>query len=226
MRISAIIPLKAGGVALLLAASAANGQSAPPVTKGLRDTIINVDSGTIAPAVLAKEAEQAANADAAATPKEAETPAKTAEPDVDAVLTGAVPNEPPATSRVLPEPVIDTSNPPDFIAGNALRRTLDEDPYAPLGIRAGSFVIFPEVGFGAGYTSNSTDAPGGTGAALGAIAPQVLIQSDWSRHEATLFLRGSQEAYSDGADNVPEAEATGTVRLDLSDRWAADFRSS
>ncbi|MCB1496530.1 MAG: outer membrane beta-barrel protein [Bauldia sp.] len=215
MRISVIIPLKAGVVASLLATSAANGQSASPISGGLRTTIADINPGApVAAAVPGEKADEAAAAGEAASP------------NPDAIVTGAIENQRATSTRVLPEAVIDTSDPPAFVAGNALRRTADDAPYAPLGIRAGSFLIFPEVSLGTGYTTNATDAPGGGDAGLAAIAPQVLIRSDWSRHEATLLLRGSQEVYSDGSDNAPEAEAIATLGLALADGWGADLRSS
>lgn len=128
--------------------------------------------------------------------------------------------------RVAAAPMIDASDPPTFIAGNALRRTLNEDPYAALGIRTGSFLLFPSVDLSTGYTSNTTDTKDGGGAWLAIVAPELLIQSDWSRHEAALSLRGSYETYSDDTRNAPEFDAEATTRLDFADRWHGDFRAA
>lgn len=128
--------------------------------------------------------------------------------------------------RVTPEPMIDGSSPPGFIAGNALRRTIDDDPFAPLGIRTGSFLLFPSVDFSTGYTTNTTDTKGGSGGAFAIVAPQLLLQSDWSRHEATVSMRGSYETYSNGTEDVPDADVEANLRLDFADRWNADFRTA
>ncbi len=225
MRFDAIIPMRAAVVALLVTASAAYGQDAPATTDGLRATIPNINSSALVPAapVVAKTAADAATDDGKTTAKPATEAVETAP---DPVETGTIVPEPVDNARVAPVPMIDTSDPPNFIAGNALRRTPDEDPFAPLGIRAGSFLLFPEVGFSTGYTTNTTNTRNGNGAGFAVVAPQILMQSDWSRHEATLLLRGSQETFSDKTDDVPEAEAAGTLLFDLADRWNVDLQST
>ncbi|SDB03367.1 outer membrane beta-barrel protein [Bauldia litoralis] len=220
MRLSAIIPLQAAFVASLLAAPAARGEAASLAeVAGLRASSADFGvAGVVAPA--GGEAEDAGDAE-----QVAEEAALTATTDVQANGLEINRSVTTANPRLAAEAMIDTSDPPSLIAGNALRRTVDDDPYAPLGIRAGSFLLFPEVGFGTGYTTNATDSAGGGDSALAVVEPQLLIESDWSRHGASLFLRGSQETYSDGSENQPEAEAVATVRLDFADRWNADLLS-
>lgn len=125
-----------------------------------------------------------------------------------------------AVSRTIPGAPIDAPLP--------LRRTFDPDadPDAPLGIRAGSFILYPSLTLSGGYTSNATGAAGGTAGGLGIVAGELLMRSDWSRHEASLALRGSYEAYTNGADPDPFAEANVHLGLDLADRWAANLDGS
>ncbi len=143
-----------------------------------------------------------------------------------AAVAGPVTRVTPTNQRVTPEPMVDTSDPPAFIAGNALRRTPDNDPYGAVGIPAGSFILYPSIDLSTGYTSNATQTAGGSAAAFALAAPELLIQSDWSRHAAALSLRGSYQTFSNGAADVPEAEAVATTRLDLADRWDASFRAA
>jgi hypothetical protein len=71
-----------------------------------------------------------------------------------------------------------------------------DDPYAPVGIRTGSFDIFPAVELIGGYNSNPGQEPNGKGAALYMVAPELRAQSNWSRHELKAELRGSYTGFS------------------------------
>lgn len=74
-----------------------------------------------------------------------------------------------------------------------------EDPYAPLGVRAGAFTLFPAVELIGGYDSNPVHAADGKGAKLYTVAPELQLQSNWSRHELKADLRGSYTGYSPDA---------------------------
>jgi S-adenosylmethionine synthetase len=71
-----------------------------------------------------------------------------------------------------------------------------EDPYAPLGLRAGSFDWFPAVELVGGYSNNPSRSPNKRGASLLTVAPELRAQSNWSRHELKSELRGSYTGYS------------------------------
>ncbi|HET7192814.1 MAG TPA: outer membrane beta-barrel protein [Pseudolabrys sp.] len=74
--------------------------------------------------------------------------------------------------------------------------TEPEDPYVPLGIRAGAFDLFPAVEFIGGHDSDPSREPNGKGAWFYTIAPELRAQSNWSRHELKADLRGSYTGYS------------------------------
>jgi len=74
--------------------------------------------------------------------------------------------------------------------------TEPDDPYAPLGVRAGAFDLFPAVELIGGYDTNPGRVAGGAGAAVYIVAPELRAQSDWSRHELKVDLRGSYTDYS------------------------------
>ncbi|MDO8877903.1 MAG: outer membrane beta-barrel protein [Pseudolabrys sp.] len=77
-----------------------------------------------------------------------------------------------------------------------------DDPYTPLGVQAGSFLLFPAIEVIGGYDTNPSRAPSAKGASLYSIAPELRAQSNWSRHELTGELRGSYTGYS------PDTEPT------------------
>ena len=71
-----------------------------------------------------------------------------------------------------------------------------DDPYAPLGIRAGAFDLFPAVELIGGYNTNPGRGPDGKGATVYTVSPELRVQSNWSRHELKADLRGSYTGYS------------------------------
>jgi len=76
-----------------------------------------------------------------------------------------------------------------------------DDPYAPLGMHAGAFTLYPAIELIGGYDSNPGHVAGGTGASLYTVAPEVQAQSNWSRHALKADLRGSYTGYS--PDSTP-----------------------
>lgn len=75
----------------------------------------------------------------------------------------------------------------------------DNDPYAPVGIRGGSFMFFPSVELSAGADSNPQHIQGGANSLYFVAAPELLVQSDWSRHSLTADIRGSYTDYTNGS---------------------------
>jgi hypothetical protein len=77
----------------------------------------------------------------------------------------------------------------------------EPDPYAALGIRAGSFLLFPSLDLSTAYNTNPERLPGGPPSAYAVAAPELKVQSDWERHSLTADLSGSYTQYF--ADLVP-----------------------
>ena len=73
---------------------------------------------------------------------------------------------------------------------------IPDDPYAPLGIRAGAFDFFPAMELIGGYNTNPGATPGGAAAWMYTLAPELLMHSNWSRHELKAELRGSYTGYT------------------------------
>lgn len=92
------------------------------------------------------------------------------------------------------------------------------DPYEPLGLRLGTFDVFPAIEAYGGYDSNPGARSSGSGSALVTIAPELRAQSNWLRHELKADLRGSYNWYRDDlTPSISRPQATGSVdgRIDV-----------
>lgn len=90
--------------------------------------------------------------------------------------------------------------------------------FDPLGIRAGSFLIFPELAVTGSYTDNAAfDAEDENSDFVTSIAPSVEFISQWSRHELALELGSDIAIYVDENDeNYEDFFALGRGRYDVS----------
>jgi hypothetical protein len=132
-------------------------------------------------------------------------------PQAAANRPGAVVPIPPATNFAAFLPSAETP-PPGALPLNTLplgtpQRPLpvaQGDPYAALGMRAGSFLLYPAVELSGGYSSNPEGVPHGPPSSLFVVAPELQVQSDWSRHSLTADLKGTYDAY--GANLSPSLD--------------------
>lgn len=102
------------------------------------------------------------------------------------------------------------------------RRTGGDDAYAPLGIRAGAFVLRPQLEQGVGWTSNAANAAGGGASTFSETRARLDAASDWSRHRATFGVDGSYRRSLSG-DSIDELAggANGRIEFDLAHELAA-----
>lgn len=113
------------------------------------------------------------------------------------------------------------------IGGRDIER--GDDPFAPLGIRAGSFLLFPTLEQGIGWTSNAGQSPVGESSAFSQTSLRLNALSNWSRHGASIEADGTYRKSIDG-DEFSEFEGgvSGEVLLDfanqLNARLAAGYR--
>ncbi len=92
------------------------------------------------------------------------------------------------------------------------------DPYAALGIRAGSFLLLPSLDLSGGYITNPERVPGGTGSAYAVAAPELRVSSDWERHSLTADIAGSYTQYAEDlipSLNVPYLNSKIDGRIDV-----------
>lgn len=96
----------------------------------------------------------------------------------------------------------------------------DDDPYAPVGIRAGTFVLRPSIEQGLEYSSNADSTVGGGEAVFSETTLRLDGESDWSRHSANFSAYGIFRKTISGADFTdPEAGIDADLIFDLVNDW-------
>jgi hypothetical protein len=104
----------------------------------------------------------------------------------------------------------------------AMRRKPEDDPFEPVGLRTGAFMLRPAIETTAGYDSNPGRVRGGKGSAFIAPAAELLARSDWQRHEVAAEFRGSYTAYQATPElDAPNLAARLAGRIDVSERTRA-----
>lgn len=116
------------------------------------------------------------------------------------------------------------------VVGQPPRRRLpiDPDPYAPTGVRVGSFLVKSAVEIYGGFDNNPARFVQPKGSSFYKVAPELLAATDWTRHSIIVDLRGSFTGYekqfpaapfqtSPAPENVDRAEFNGKIagRLDV-----------
>lgn len=90
----------------------------------------------------------------------------------------------------------------------------EENPYAPLGLRLGSFNVTSRLDTGLTWTSNANSAPDGGEAVLSESTLRLGGVSDWSRHAARFDAYGTFRKTIDG-EPVSELQGGIDAALDL-----------
>jgi hypothetical protein len=93
------------------------------------------------------------------------------------------------------------------------------DPYAALGIRAGSFLLFPSLDLTTAYSTNPERVTGSPGSVYFVGAPELQVRSDWERHALTADIVGSYTEYAEKLSpslNVPYFNSKIDGRIDVS----------
>ena len=118
------------------------------------------------------------------------------------------------------------SNRPAEALGRIIRRR-EDDPFAALGIRAGSFILFPELLQTVGVSNNLQRSTGGDSGAFSETTLSARLVSDWARHQAefntTLIYRRN---FAGDVTDEPEANADGRLQFDLGDLTTATLRGA
>lgn len=94
----------------------------------------------------------------------------------------------------------------------------DTERDAARGIRAGGFLLFPELTLRGGATDNASGSPGGEAGSFYRISPSLRLRSDWARHQYEAGLRGSYQGFWEDPDSdQPSLDFNSTLRLDATD---------
>lgn len=101
-------------------------------------------------------------------------------------------------------------------------RDAEDDPFAPVGMTVGSFILRPSLESGLTYTTNSELSSTGGPSWLSETTLRLNAESDWSSHSATLDAYGTFRKSIDGAP-VEETEAgiDGQLDLEIGNEFAA-----
>jgi hypothetical protein len=101
-------------------------------------------------------------------------------------------------------------------AGPVKRAKPEEEPYDPVGVHAGAFLLKPSIEVSEGFDDNPFRVQNGPGSYFTTLKSALSAKSDWSRHELSLDLRGSFTHYSDIEHNDrPEGAAILRGRVDV-----------
>ncbi len=110
--------------------------------------------------------------------------------------------------------------PPDALQAYPSRRParIEDDAWAPLGLRLGSFVVSPAISQSIGQDSNPTRAPtGGKSSLFSRTEGEIGVRSDWSTHSFTSSLRGGYSYFPKQRDaSRPDATGFANLRLNVS----------
>ncbi len=116
------------------------------------------------------------------------------------------------------------------------RPPAEDDPFAPVGIRLGTFRLRPAIEFIGGLDSNPPRVEGLAGSSLFTVQPELQVRSDWARHALNADLRGSytwyKQSYNDplggslgtpASIDRPELDSRVNGRIDVSSLSRADI---
>ena len=106
-----------------------------------------------------------------------------------------------------------------------------DDPFAPLGIRNGSFLLFPTLTQTFGYTDNADFEADGEPSAFSLTSARLRLTSDWAIHQLTAEIGGSyQTFFNDTSDDLPTFDANAELRLDhtrdFTTTWGVSFEQT
>ncbi|WP_182085343.1 outer membrane beta-barrel protein [Aureimonas sp. ME7] len=111
-----------------------------------------------------------------------------------------------------------------------LRRILPrspDDPFAPVGLRLGSFVLYPTLEQGVGVSDNLTNTIDGARGAFSETTLGARLLSDWSRNEAEInALATYRRNFSGPLKEEPRIDLDGRLRLDIDRDWTATLRGA
>jgi hypothetical protein len=103
-----------------------------------------------------------------------------------------------------------------------LDKRFDANPYAPLGLRVGTFTVLPSLESGLTWTSNANSSPGGQPALLSESTLRLNAVSDWASDKATVdaFVNFRKTVSGEEIDET-RAGVKGAFEHELGGDWTA-----
>lgn len=101
----------------------------------------------------------------------------------------------------------------------ARRALVEDDPFAPTGMRLGAFTLFTSIAQSLGFDTNpSRSAAAGKAEAFSRTQVEARIESDWTRHSFSGGLRGGYDFYGRSSNaSRPTLSGETDLRLDVTD---------
>lgn len=104
----------------------------------------------------------------------------------------------------------------------AIDKAEEENPFAPVGMRLGTFLLKPSLETGLTWTSNANYSAARSPALLSETTLRLNAVSDWSRHSATVDAYGTfRKSVSGEPIDEKKAGIDAKLRLDLADDYTA-----
>jgi hypothetical protein len=96
----------------------------------------------------------------------------------------------------------------------------DLDPYIPIGIELGTFILFSEAEIGTILTDNVLDTENDTHSDIAAeVAPSLRLDSNWSRHYFSAEFNADRSWYNDfPIEDDKNYQAVARGRVDVTRR--------
>ncbi len=140
---------------------------------------------------------------------------------LDPVVTDAIAESDEAPSAVERIERAEALNPRTSAIESDYQAT-DENPYAALGLRVGTFIVTPTLEQGLTWTSNADSSTSGSEAVISQTTLRLNAASDWARHAATVGAYGIYRKSVDG-EEVSDLEGgiDGSLRFDLARDYTA-----
>ncbi len=104
-----------------------------------------------------------------------------------------------------------------ILDNRTVTRLFQREPFDPVGIRVGSFVMFPELELGGGWTSNVFKSPNAASDIALDFRPAGRLVSNWARHALEFRASGGLSFFSDNTsedDKSYTLETRGRVDID------------
>jgi hypothetical protein len=147
---------------------------------------------------------------------------KTKQPTKTAAKVVTAPRAPALIAREQAKEQLNTL--PNTVVPLRRRPVIEEDPFAPLGIHTGAFIVRPAIETSGGYDTNPARVKDGRGSTFITVAPELAVRSDWERHGLAIDLRGSHTWYqSTPEQDRPSLDARAVGRIDVTERTRAEL---
>lgn len=100
-----------------------------------------------------------------------------------------------------------------------VERLFRREPFDPIGIKIGSFILFPELELGSAYFSNVFRTPDARSDVAADIRPSARLVSNWARHALEFRANGDLSFYNDfDTENDKSYLVESRGRLDITRR--------